>query len=283
VVRQPTRMVVLDFSGTLSLSATEYGRAEHLLRKLEESGLCRFGLDSVERFWTEVVNPTWQEGSTTAKGYRQLLFEQLSRLSSSRSEKVSKAEIEACAARFVDGYFQHSTIAPQWRVVIEDIVREADALAVVASDHYAEATSHILRQLEVLGLEGVPALRALSPGQVLVANSADLGHPKASRQFWERLQRAQGIGALQVIGIVDDFGFNEQPEDAYAAAEKVRARQEQLMAVLASVFSAPVRVFPFRLEVGAVGDPLRTEAYLRLIEQARRFVRQVLAENRGPE
>ncbi len=266
-------MIALDFSGTLSLAASRYGREEHLQRKLKETGLWALGVDSTRRFWTEIVNPTWEEGSTTPKGYQWLLYEQLRRLAAAQGVRPEEARLRACAAAFVTDYFNHSVLAPEWKPLLQQVAARPDVIAVIATDHYAEATGHILSQVRALGIEAVPALRARRPGQILVANSADLGHPKASRAFWEMLKQAQKIERLSIVSIVDDFGANEQAQDAYASPEQIARRQEQTASLLAEVFSAQVRVFPFILE----GQAETAESDAELIERASRFVRQALS------
>lgn len=272
--RPPDRMLVLDFSGTLSLEAALYAREENLRRALEESGLWRMGVDSLAIFWDGIVNPTWQEGSTTGKGYTRLLFEQVRQIAASRGLEIPEADIWASAARFVEGYLHHSAIDPAWRPVLHRLLRHPGLVVVVATDHYAEATGHILSQLRALGLEGSPVLQG-GTHRVLVANSADLGAPKASEAFWTAVQRARGLRSLAQILVVDDLGFHEQAQDAYRQQEKIARRQRDMVQVLSAVFAAPTRIFPFLLKE-PTGAPLTGEEALRheyreLIRQAGRF------------
>lgn len=281
--KQPDQMIVLDFSGTLSLAAARFGREELLLQKLKESGLWELGVDSTWRFWTEIVNPTWEQGSTTPIGYRRLICDRLRQLSAERGAPPEEERFQACATAFVANYFNCSVLASEWQPLLRWLVARPETLAVIATDHYAEATVHILSQVQALGIEAVPALQPRRPGHLLVANSADLGYPKASRQFWEALKQAQGVERLSIIGIVDDFGFNEQAQDAYATPARVARRQEQTVSLLADVFSAQVRVFPFFLkdkamEAAAPGCSEWTAGYSELVDRATCFVQQLLSE-----
>lgn len=274
----PDSMLVLDFSGTLSLEAALYARDENLRRALEESGLWRMGVDSLAVFWDSIVNPTWQEGSTTGKGYTRLLFEEVRRIVASRGLEIPEADIWACAARFVEGYLRHSAIDLAWRPVLHRLLRHPGLVVVVATDHYAEATAHILSQLRALGFEAAPVLQG-GAYRVLVANSADLGAPKASEAFWAAVQRARGLWSLAQIVVVDDFGFHEQAQDAYHQQEKIARRQRETVQVLSAVFAAPTRVFPFLLRKPTAAPSTREEAlkreYRELIRQAGRFAASV--------
>jgi len=285
MAKQPDRMIVLDFSGTLSLAAARYGREEQLEQKLKESGLWELGVDSTRRFWTEIVNPGWEEGSTTARGYQRLMCDRLRQLSAGKDSPPAEDQIQACAAAFVADYFSHSALALEWQPLLRWIAARPEIMAVIATDHYAEATGHISSQLQALGIEAAPALQLRRSGQLLVANSADLGSVKASREFWEKLKQAQAIEGLSSVCIVDDFGFNEQAQDAYATPEQISRRREQTVSLLADVFSAQIWVFPFFLEdrVAAVAPDRgeRAETYPELVERATRFAQQILSDNRN--
>ncbi len=67
-MKQSLDLIVFDFSGTLSLTAVEFGKSEKLVPVLEKSGLVKLGVASEAFFWDEIVYPTWVEGSTTGRG-----------------------------------------------------------------------------------------------------------------------------------------------------------------------------------------------------------------------
>jgi hypothetical protein len=272
----PNRLVALDFSGTLSLGACLFGRDETLLAELRAAGLDRFGVSDVGAFWEQVINPTWPEGSTTSKGYRRLLFERIRALA---PEQADEARLREAVDRFAARYFAHSTIDPAWQGVLLGLARQLALHVVIATDHYAEATEHILQQLAAWGIAGERAFQPGGAERVLVANSADAGHPKASARFWELLRQARDLQALDTIALVDDFGANEQLRDAYADAQRVAERMERTVALLGQVFGARVAAFPFvlgpRRAEATEGELLR--AYRLLVEQAERFLTRELA------
>ena len=270
----PATWVVLDFSGTLSLEATLFGREENLLQALRASGLWRLGVRDVAFFWSQIVAPTWQEGSTTPKGYRRVLAERLGELAP-QGVQGSEAERLAAAERFVARYLAHTTIVPAWGPVLKRLQQRPHTRLIVGSDHYAEATAHIVEQLHALGVAAAPAGMPGAVGEaVLVANSADLGHPKASRPFWEALKRTHAPEPTTIL-LVDDFGANENPLDRYADPTQVAARQKQTIELLSFVLGAQVIAFAFLLD-----DPLRVRStvqalekrYHVLIDQAARFL-----------
>lgn len=276
-------MIVLDYSGTLSLGAVQFGRTESLIEALKRSGLWDLGVSSPEIFWDEIVNPTWQEGSTTGVTYKHLLAKRLRQIReiSPSAPEASTASIEHSAANFVDRYFERSSIAPEWADVLHTLVALPEGVVVIATDHYAEATGHIAAQLRRFDLDGLPALQATgSPlDKVLIANSADFGCHKSSLEFWEKFREAAALDELSQIVIIDDFGFNEQTGDSYAGREKVTARMNDTIALLKDVFKAQIHVFPFFLH----HNPAETSSeahqeYQDLIRKAERFSLRFLAK-----
>lgn len=271
------KMLVLDFSGTLSLEATLYAQTEKLWQELHETGLVESGVDSVDTFWNKIVNPTWPEGSTTTKGYKQLLFEQLCRLSTLSGAAAQEDTTWTGVSQFVDRYFAWSVIDPAWQRFIETFLDQPGVLVVVAADHYAEATGHIRSQLAALGLQSIPALEAAGgEGQVVVANSADIGHPKASEFFWAAFKQSQDIPFLTDVVMIDDFGFNEQPLDSYASEKRVVQRLDQTVRLLSSVFEAHVLAFPFFLWKKTANQEILRQEYYALIKQAQDFAVRAL-------
>lgn len=228
-------LVIFDYSGTLSLEAPRFGRPERLGQALADSGLALLGLAKPEDFWEKIVNPTWEEGSTTSIGYKRLLAERITVLR--LAPGVPEQEIAAAAGRFVADYLSHSRIDPQWREPLQRLCSIPSVQTVVATDHYAEATAAITADLKALGLS------------CFVANSADLGVRKGDRRFWEKLREHLPLEAIRQVLTVDDFGCNEAPGDAYAAAGEVVARQAKTLACLQEVFlDSEVTAIPFFLE-----------------------------------
>ncbi len=246
----PGKMVIFDYSGTLSLEAPRFGRPENLVRALEESGLAALGVSTPEGFWGNIVNPTWIEGSTTATGYARVMAERIVALRLAPDAPIS--EIEAAASRFVAMYLAASRIDPRWRPVLARLGGHPAAVTVVATDHYAEATGKIMECLDSWGIPGrkigaVEGSPSPSASRFFVANSADLGVWKADRRFWEVLKSRLPLAAVRRILLIDDFGVNEEYGDSYGERAKVLARQEKTIATLEETFGAMVEVAPFYL------------------------------------
>ena len=264
----PEKMVIFDYSGTLSLEAPRFGRSENLVRALEESGLAALGVSTPEVFWGDIVNPTWIEGSTTASGYTRVMADRIAALRLAPDAPIS--EIEAATSRFVAMYLASSRIDPCWRPVLARLSEHPAAIAVVATDHYAEATGEIINYLNYWGIPSRKAGTDEKPhfplaSNIFIANSADLGVWKADLRFWEILKSLLPLAAVRRILLIDDFGFNEESGDSYGGRAKVLARQEKTIAKLKEAFQAAVEVAPFYLPEEAGGCE---EAGARLIMEA---------------
>ncbi len=241
------KLVIFDYSGTLSPEAVRFADDDNLTKALEQSGLAALGVADPETFWNEIVNPTWQEGSTTPVGYGEVIFR---RIKEAFSPAVSDDRIRNSAARFVDSYLTHSPVNGRWHPTLEKLSEQPSVITVIATDHYAEATGYIVRYLGEMGVAAMPLKD--SPGAVpfVVANSADMGAHKADRAFWETLRNALGLDALRSILIVDDFGFNEEAGDSYADRRKVEDRKDATLGLLEGVFDVPVYSVSFMWERG---------------------------------
>ncbi len=241
------RLVIFDYSGTLSLEAALFSRPERLVAELKGCGLADLGIATPEVFWAEIVNPTWQEGSTTNIGYENIMKRCIrERL----NPDVTDREIDRSVSSFVAKYFGTSTVHPQWRPILERVAGDETICGVVATDHYCEATGYIVWYLKSLGIDAlsVESIETDVTGHFYVANSADLGAHKAERLFWERLKQSLSLEAVTDIIIVDDFGFNETAGDAYATLVKVDKRKALTESLLEETFSAPVETVLFTIE-----------------------------------
>lgn len=252
--READLLVILDYSGTLSLEAPRFGRTENLLRALSESGLADLGVSTPEIFWEGIVFPTWVEGSTTAIGYKRAMAERIAAIGTAPGK--AGIEIAAAASRFVDSYLDHSRVDPGWRPILMELASDPAVAVVVATDHYAEATEAIARHLGSWEIRAQKADHAASVDRhpFLIANSAEIGFWKMDRRFWETLRRYPLLGKIRSLLIVDDFGFNEAQGDRYGEREKVAARKEMTRDVLLDAFGRPPAVLPFFLE-GAERNP----------------------------
>ena len=241
------KLVIFDYSGTLSLDAVSFGEDDNLTGELERSGLAGLGIADPETFWEEIVNPAWQEGSTTSVGYTELIYRTIRE---NLPPAVSNNTIRLSAERFVDSYLRHSSIDSRWHSILQKLNSETSAVTVIATDHYAEATGYIVGFLAEMGIGSI-SLRDASGACVspvfIVANSADMGAHKVDRAFWDTLKGPLGLDGLCSVLIVDDFGFNEEAGDSYANRQKVEDRKSKTIGLLERIFTAPVCAIPFVL------------------------------------
>jgi len=266
------KLVIFDYSGTLSLNTVRFGEDDNLTEELHRSGLAALGIADPETFWKEVVNPAWEEGSTTSIGYREIMYR---RIREELSPPVSDEKIRLCSSRFVESYLGHSTVDSRWRTILQKLNREASVITVIGTDHYAEATDYIVGFLKEMGigaisLKDVPGA-TVSP-EFIVANSADTGVHKVDPGFWKMVRTVLKLGTIQSILIIDDFGFNEEAGDSYANHQKVKNRKRNTIDLLERVFNLPVYATPFVLtgkDEKTCGD---------LISQASLEIEQYLCE-----
>ncbi len=245
-------LVIFDYSGTLSVQATRFARTGHLERQLAECGLADFGIDRADIFWNEIVSPSWEEGSTTGKGYITLMAERIGkRMPRETGSTPSKKAIREAAALFVRRYLAYSTIDPDWAPLLKWLSASPDILTLIATDHYAEATNAIITHLKNWKLEGM-ALRNMmgkdrQTGNLIIANSADLGAHKADRAFWEILGTSLPLNRIHRVLFIDDFGAHEQTGDTYGVADRIALRRERTVKLLGSTFHLPIDVIDFTI------------------------------------
>lgn len=249
------KLVIFDWSGTLSPDAVTFAEDDTLSGALARSGLAALGVADPEVFWNKVVNPTWEEGSTTPAGYGEVITRRIRELF---SPAVPDDRIRGSAARFVNSYLAHSPVDGRWLPTLEKLGSDPSVVTVVATDHYAEATGYIVRHLGEMGVSAVPLKDALGASPpFVVANSADIGAHKADRVFWETIRDSLELDTVRDILIVDDFGFNEGEGDSYAESRKVEDRKDATLALLADVFGVLVSPISFLWERGV--DPGENE------------------------
>jgi hypothetical protein len=268
----PEKLVIFDYSGTLSLEAPRFARPANLLSALAESGLARLGVATPDAFWGEIVGPTWNEGSTTEIGYKRVIAQRIESLGFSPG--MAGAEIAAAASRFVDLYLAHSRIDPLWRPMLENLAGNPGACVIIATDHYAEATKTIIDNLHSWN---IPARKAgeeadfgqrqtttdekegTAPGFLrkiremfpfMIFNSADIGFWKADRRFWEAVRLQLAITAIRSVLIIDDFGFNEEQGGSYGERARIEAREKETAVSLQEIFQTSLTVIPFFLKSG---------------------------------
>ena len=271
----PRKLIIFDYSGTLSRESTLFGRSDYLMKQLEESGLMDLGVTGPSIFWEQIVNPTWVEGSTTQAGYKKVIGDRISSILHQNKSAVSRLKISDAASIFVDSYLSHSRIDRRWQPILDKLNKHPFIRAVVATDHYAEATGCILQFLEELRIQAVSAKAAMAaPGStaIIVANSADLGFHKDDLRFWEILKNGLYMGGVRHVLIIDDFGCNEQKGNSYSAPEKFEQRKRETVRLLQEVFSAEVQAIPFVMD-----DNKNQKAFSDLIAEASAIIDRYLA------
>jgi hypothetical protein len=221
------------------------------MKQLKESGLTDMGVTSPSIFWEQIVNPTWVEGSTTRVGYKKVMEDKIRAILHQKVSTVDVVQISDAASLFVDSYLSHSRIDGRWQDVLDKLNRYPSVRAIIATDHYAEATGYILQFLEELHIQAAAARAAMAaPGStaVIVANSADIGFHKDNLRFWEILKNGLYMGGVRHVLLIDDFGCNEEKGNSYNAPEKVDQRKRETGRLLREVFSAEVQEIPFIIE-----------------------------------
>jgi hypothetical protein len=280
-----TNLVVLDYSGTLTLGTVLFGKSHTLAGALQQSGLRDLGVENETIFWNHIVNPTWAEGSRTQIGYKALIVKQLEAMTGRTSNQETQAVLQASAAQFVDDYFARGTIDVGWKDIFTTL-QTSETLTIIATDNYAEATGHVIAHLQLLGITCHSALAAVEvhKSEVLVANSADYGYYKADPAFWKKLKAQFGLSDFSVVLVVDDFGFNEVVSDSYAKPEKVQKRSLEMSEALSSVFNRVPASFDFFVQILRDAAALDESAYLMeykgKIEEVGNFIRNHLDKNK---
>ncbi|MGO9137029.1 MAG: hypothetical protein ACLP9S_03980 [Syntrophales bacterium] len=247
----PRKLIIFDYSGTISLESVLFGQPDYLMKQLRESGLTDLGVTSPSIFWEQIVNPTWVKGSTTQVGYKKIIEDRISAIFHQNMCIVSNAKISDAVSLFVDSYLSHSRIDGRWQPVLEKLNRCPSVRAIIATDHYAEATAYILKYLEEFHVEATAARTAMAvPGNtaVIVANSADLGFHKDNFRFWEILKNGLYMGEVSQVLLIDDFGGNEEKGNSYSEPEKIEQRKRVTVRLLQEIFSVEVRAIPFIIE-----------------------------------
>ena len=269
------KLIIFDYSGTLSLESTLFGRPDYLMKQLKESGLMDLGVTSPTIFWEQIVNPTWAAGSTTQVGYKTIIEDRISAILYQNMSTAARVNISHAASLFVDSYLSHSRIDGRWQPVLDKLNRYPSVRAIIATDHYAEATCYILQFLEELHIQAVAARAAMAASgsaAVIVANSADIGFHKDNLRFWEILKNELNVGGVRHVLLIDDFGCNEEKGNSYSAPEKVDQRKRDTVRLLREVFSVDVQAIPFIME-----DRKNEKAFLDLITNTARTIDRYLA------
>lgn len=273
----PEKLIILDYSGTLSRDAVLFATPDSLVKHLKESGLKDFGIDEPGKLWEDLVNPTWMEGSTTSAGYRKVLEARLQTILFQNMSTVLRSRIADAVSIFVESYFTRSRIDRRWEPILLKLHRCSSVRTIIATDHYAEATGYIIKYLQAFQIHAIPAKEDfISSGSAsfIVANSADLGFHKADVRFWETLKLSVKMDTIHQILIIDDFGYSEQKGDIYGEQKSVDSRMVNTVMILESLFPAEIHLIPF---ISEKGDVSNDEIYGNLVMSAAARIDQYMA------
>lgn len=240
---QRSHLVLLDFSGTLSMGAVHFGSPENLSEALRKSGLQSLGVRNSEEFWSRCIVPFWNRGGTSAIGYTALLAEALQERYTASPEKALEG-----AEHFRRLYFGASRIDTPWKSLLEFLGASGKTTGIIATDHYMDATEHIVKELERMNLRGISVKESpnIPQGFLGIANSAELGFFKEEEGFWETL-KGHIPYAGENIFLVEDFGANEPSGDVYGNSRRVLERRRKTGAHLRKVFRRSPGIFEFSL------------------------------------
>jgi hypothetical protein len=297
------RLVVIDFAGTLSLKTVLFGREESLAAELKKSGIAGLGIGSPGLFWEKIILPGWEEGSLTGRGCAAVIAERLFAFTRASGNPAPPAAIHAAAGSFTRSYFTHSPIEHAWRETLTRLAAAPDALTLIATDHYAEASAHIRGLLSRWDIDARPLLPPASgegsaapaeafalpeaaagkAARVFVANSADLGARKADAAFWETVKAGlekelSGHIRLSAVRVADDFGFNETAGDSYGGMFKAFSRRGETAARIKNAFGIRPGVFSYFLPPRALASGGRgpRQTYGGLVRRAAAFLEETL-------
>lgn len=270
------KLIIFDFSGTLSLESTTFARPQTLMHHLVQSGLANLGINSPEIFWDQVVNPTWEEGSTTSAGYKKVMETRIRNLLYQNMSIVSCVNLTDAVSSFVESYLSHSRIDVRWHPLLQRLHKTPGVRVIIATDHYAEATDYIitfLRELDIHASSLRDPATPLNSVSFIVATSADLGCHKDTLRFWELIKSRLSLHEIRCIILIDDFGYNEQKGNAYGTPERIRKRIGDTVRLLQQVFATKVDTIPFMIE-----DTEKESHFERLVIKTSTLIDRYLSE-----
>jgi len=279
------RLILFDFSGTLSIEAVNFGQRETLSSYLEKSGLVELGIASEAFFWNEIVTPTWLEGSTTRRGYINILTDRITALCldnrESNSQRGDNINVRKAVSRFMASYFDCCLIDAAWRNMLQSLRNDPLTQVAVVTDHYAEATTTIIKGMAEWDIEAIPLEKAVKGAEnpLVIANSADVGFHKIDYRFWYTFYNQLFLHDhhnMKVL-LIDDFGANEAIGDQYGNHAQVTVRKERTRQALEEVFGKSVDIYSFILNF-VKNDPPNPEEkkkrYYSLVESALSYIQR---------
>jgi hypothetical protein len=267
-------LVLLDFSGTLSMGAVHFGFPKSLSEALRKSGLQSLGVQNSKEFWSRCIAPFWNRGGTSSVGYTALLAEALEKEYAASSDEALKG-----AELFRKLYFRASRIDDAWEPLLEFLGASEKTTGIIVTDHYAETTEHIVRELGRMDLRGISVKESpeIPQGFLGIANSADLGFFKEQEDFWKAL-RGHLPYSRKNIFLVDDFGANEPSGDLYGNSRRVLERRRKTGAHLEKAFQESPRIYECSLSGKSRNNPkLFTREHAMMVENITRKLKEALS------
>ncbi len=268
MMKRPVKTVIFDYSGTLSLGAVAFGRPANLTEQFTRTGLARFGVDRPEIFWEKIVYPTWHIGSTSPVTYKTLLIRQIAALNPGMDRNRKRyRDLVRAVHRFAGNYLTAAAIDPGWSAVLHRLHRQSATRVLIATDHYLEATSHIIAHLAALRIRACPLGRIDATSKFLIANSAQLRHHKNTANFWRQIAHNLSFSDTDRVLLIDDFGSNEQTADRYAEPAVVTKRRATTIRAMRKTLGVPIQVHPFYVDA-AITTPQYPHAVRQQIRHA---------------
>ena len=280
-------LILIDFSGTLSLEAVNFGQGETISFHLEKSGLVELGVVSETFFWDEIVTPTWLEGSTTRRGYINILTDRITALCLPDGESDPQTDgtvnVKKAVSLFMAAYFDCCRIDAAWKSILQSLQDDPLTQVAVVTDHYAEATATIINRLADWNIKAIPLSKAVKGAEnhLIIANSADVGFHKADSRFWYTLHDqlfSPGHYDIKVL-LLDDFGGNEAIGDHYGNRAQVIVRKEKTKQAIEEVFGKYVDIYSFLLQFLENDPPNaeeKKELYGSLVKDALSYIQRFI-------
>jgi len=279
------KLILFDFSGTLSIEAVNFGQRETLSSYLEKSGLTELGVASETFFWNEIVIPTWLEGSTTRRGYINILTDRITTLcpDNRKSNSQTNGSVKKAVSRFMAFYFDCCLIDAAWKNMLQSLQNDSLIQVAIVTDHYGEATPMIIKRMADWDIKVIPLEKATKDTEnpLIIANSADVGFHKIDCRFWYAFHDQLFLPDNQDIKVllIDDFGANEAIGDQYGNHAQVTTRREKTGQALEEVFGKSVDIYPFMLKFLKNDPPnpeKKKELYCSLVENALSYIQDFI-------
>lgn len=235
----------IDYSGTLSLEMSLF--AERKLKKcLEKCAFSALNITEPEKFFHDIIAPTWEKGSIEEIPYATLITDQiLTSLKLKDRQKVLHAA--QCLTQF---YFGSSIIEKEWVEILQSILSQPNNILIIVTDHYYDAKSYIPFHLHSLGISSKvieSSVNTTSPGVLYIAISSILGATKKDPIFWNSIKENLGICSISSIHLIDDFGANELDFGMYNRWQAIESRKKAIQLSIHKIYHQFPEIIEFQL------------------------------------